>query len=70
MTKSPALIIHGGCGSFDLDNPIEKQSFEMRQKGLARAVEPAWKMLKDGDSATNVVEFAINLLEDDPWSLY
>ena len=67
MTKNLAFIIHGGCGSFDMSIDIEKESYKKKRMGLEAAIEPAWKMLLDGGSALDVVEYAVNLLEDDPW---
>jgi beta-aspartyl-peptidase (threonine type) len=66
MNKQLALIIHGGCGSFDLSVEVEKDNYEGRKRGLSQAIESAWRMLTEGSSALDVVEHAVNLMEEDP----
>jgi L-asparaginase / beta-aspartyl-peptidase len=56
----PSLIIHGGAWN------IPDQAVEDCRTGIRRALEAGWKILSSGGSATDAVESAIVILEDDP----
>lgn len=56
----PALIIHGGAWSWS-DDQDDPKSHSMKQ-----ATEAGWHILKNGGSAIDAVEKAVNILEDAP----
>lgn len=56
----PAIIVHGGAG------PIRDDSLQARLKGCEAAARAGWKVLQKGGSATDAVEAAIVVLEDNP----
>jgi beta-aspartyl-peptidase (threonine type) len=53
-----SIIVHGGAGNYKPDDTHER--------GVKRAVEAGWSVLKDGGSALDAVESAIVVMEDDP----
>jgi beta-aspartyl-peptidase (threonine type) len=55
----PAIIVHGGAG----DIPPELHGAS--QRGVRRAVEAGWDLLKKGESAMDAVEASIVIMEDD-----
>ncbi|MGA8223287.1 MAG: isoaspartyl peptidase/L-asparaginase [Candidatus Acidiferrales bacterium] len=56
----PSLIIHGGAWS------IPDEAVEDCRAGIRSALEAGWKILSGGGAATDAVEAAIIVLEDDP----
>ena len=62
MTYS--LIIHGGAGALE-DLKYEADTTEFRESVL-EILEAGRQRLEKGDSALDVVEFCVNLLEDNP----
>ena len=59
MTK-PALIVHGGAGTWDDNEDIPKID------SLKKAIAIAWEIIESGGSALDAVEKATNWMEDDP----
>lgn len=54
----PSIIVHGGAGDYE---PGERQ-----KNGVTAAAAAGWKALEEGGSATDAVEAAIVVMEDDP----
>jgi beta-aspartyl-peptidase (threonine type) len=57
---SPALIVHGGCGT----PPAGEEG--LRSAACERAADAGWRALQEGGSALDAVEFAVRTLEDEP----
>ncbi|MFC6672478.1 isoaspartyl peptidase/L-asparaginase [Marinobacterium aestuariivivens] len=57
--EGPALLIHGGAGSFDPASPASAK----RKAFLERLVERLWARLRDGQPAIEVVYEAVFALE-------
>lgn len=66
MADRQALIIHGGCGSYDMSNELEAKNYAEKKAALQRIIDAGWKQLASGTPALDVVESTINLLEDAP----
>lgn len=68
MTKrrAPAIIVHGGCGTYDINEKIEKEHQEAQQIALDKVIAESWRMLEGGATAMDSVERAVNMLEEDP----
>jgi len=65
MTSQPfSLIIHGGAGALE-DLKYEASEAEFRESVL-EILAAGRSRLEKGDSALDVVEFCVNLLEDNP----
>lgn len=64
MTNSYSLMIHGGSGCLD-DLKYEAGEEDFRQS-INAVLEKGRQRLADGDSALDVVEYCVALLEDDP----
>lgn len=58
--KKATIIVHGGAG------PIKPQFRENALKGVKKAVEAGFDLLKRGGSALDAVEEAVKVLEDNP----
>jgi beta-aspartyl-peptidase (threonine type) len=56
----PAIIVHGGAGA------IKDDSVRHRLDGCREAAMAGWKILQKGGSATDAVEAAVVVLEDNP----
>jgi L-asparaginase / beta-aspartyl-peptidase len=56
----PSLIVHGGAWT------IPNEAMEACKSGCRRALQEGWRVLQRGGSATDAVESAIVILEDDP----
>ncbi len=56
----PAIIVHGGAGSWIGEGK------EDSQEGIRAAIQAGWQILSAGGSALDAVERAVNILEDDP----
>ena len=56
----PALIVHGGAGSWTGERKEESR------EGIRAATQMGWNTLSAGGSALDAVEKAVNILEDDP----
>jgi L-asparaginase / beta-aspartyl-peptidase len=63
MTQSYSLMIHGGAGALE-DLQYEATEGEFRQSVLA-ILAAGRERLESGDSALDVVEYCVTLLEDD-----
>ncbi len=57
-----SLIIHGGCEG----KPPEYQEQALRRQGTAAAGERAAELLRQGASAIDAVECALQIMEDNP----
>ena len=55
-----AIIVHGGAGD------ITDTSVAAHREGTRRAVQIGWEILRQGGTATNAVEAAVVVMEDDP----
>lgn len=64
MSHSYSLMIHGGSGSL-ADLKYEAGEAEFRQS-ITAILEQGRQRLAHGDSALDVVEYCVTLLEDDP----
>jgi len=58
--RIPTLIVHGGAWA------IPPEMAEDHQRGVAQALATGYAILKKGGSATDAVEAAVTVLEDDP----
>jgi len=56
----PTLLVHGGAWA------IPPEMAEDHQRGVAHALEVGYKILSEGGTATDAVEAAVTILEDDP----
>jgi beta-aspartyl-peptidase (threonine type) len=56
----PALIIHGGAGSWDDNQDI------LKAESLKKAASIGWEIIEAGGSALDAIEKATNWMEDDP----
>ncbi len=63
-SNSYSLIIHGGAGALE-DLKYEAGESEFRES-VIEILEAGRQRLEKGESALNVVEFCVNLLEDNP----
>lgn len=66
MDSKMSVVIHGGCDSFDFNNPLDVENYKQKQESLPKIIGMAWERLKQGDNALDVAEFAINELEMTP----
>jgi L-asparaginase / beta-aspartyl-peptidase len=57
--SSPVLLVHGGAWD------IPAGQLEAHTRGVVRAVEAGYALLREGASALDAVEVAVTLLEDD-----
>lgn len=64
--RGPALIIHGGCGTYDLNEPLEYEHQQQQRTALGRIIAEGWHLLTQGMAAIDAAEKVANLLEDDP----
>ncbi len=64
--KKMAIIIHGGCGTYDVLVPLERQHQDEQKIGLQKAIDAGWKLLQKNGKAIDVVEKVINILELNP----
>lgn len=64
MNNSYSLIIHGGAGALE-DLKYEAGESEFKTS-IIEILEAGRQRLKKGDAALDVVEFCVNLLEDNP----
>jgi L-asparaginase / beta-aspartyl-peptidase len=58
--NSPTLIVHGGAWA------IPAEMAEDHQRGVAQALATGYAILEKGGTATDAVEAAVTVLEDDP----
>jgi beta-aspartyl-peptidase (threonine type) len=59
-TRTPTLLVHGGAWA------IPPEMAEDHQRGLAHALSTGYAVLTRGGTATDAVEAAVTILEDDP----
>ncbi|MBO9657276.1 MAG: isoaspartyl peptidase/L-asparaginase [Chitinophagaceae bacterium] len=59
-----ALVIHGGAGP---DSSFIRENIPEIEDGLKHALYIGYQLLEKGDSALNVVEAVVNVLEDNPY---
>lgn len=64
MPQPYSLIIHGGAGALE-DLKYEASEAEFRES-VIEILEAGRKRLENGDAALDVVEYCVNLLEDNP----
>ncbi|NJM98697.1 MAG: isoaspartyl peptidase/L-asparaginase [Phormidesmis sp. RL_2_1] len=64
MSQSYSLIIHGGAGALE-DLKYEASEAEFR-KSIIAILAAGRQRLENGESALDVVEYCVNLLEDNP----
>jgi L-asparaginase / beta-aspartyl-peptidase len=57
--SSPVLVVHGGAWN------IPEDERDAHTRGVRRAVEAGYALLRDGATALDAVEAAVSLLEDD-----
>jgi L-asparaginase / beta-aspartyl-peptidase len=60
MAVHPVLIVHGGAWA------IPPEMADDHQRGVVKALATGYALLEKGASATDAVEAAITILEDDP----
>ena len=58
--RSPTLIVHGGAWA------IPPEMAEDHKRGVAHALSSGYAILEKGGTATDAVEAAVTVLEDDP----
>ncbi|MEM2730184.1 MAG: isoaspartyl peptidase/L-asparaginase, partial [Candidatus Korarchaeum sp.] len=56
----PAIVVHGGAWA------IPDEEIEAHLRGVRRAAELGWRVLKEEDNSLDAVERAVMLMEDDP----
>lgn len=66
MGEKFSIVIHGGCDTFNFDNPLEVRNHQEQREQLSRIIKAAWARVIEGGDALDVVEFAINELEMTP----
>jgi len=59
-TRPPVLLVHGGAWAIPPEMAADHQA------GVARALETGYAILSRGGTATDAVEAAVTILEDDP----
>jgi L-asparaginase / beta-aspartyl-peptidase len=59
-TRTPVLLVHGGAWA------IPPEMAEDHQRGVAHALATGYAVLTAGGTATDAVEAAVTVLEDDP----
>jgi beta-aspartyl-peptidase (threonine type) len=59
-TRNPVLIVHGGAWA------IPPEMADDHQRGVAHALATGYAVLQKGGTATDAVEAAVTILEDDP----
>ena len=59
-TRQPILIVHGGAWA------IPPEMAEDHRRGVAQALQTGYTILTRGGTATDAVEAAVTILEDDP----
>ena len=59
-TRKPTLLVHGGAWA------IPAEMAEDHQRGVAQALAAGYQILEKGGAATEAVEAAVTILEDDP----
>lgn len=64
--KKAALILHGGCTSFDQNDSYELAHQAKQKASMSKIIEKGWKYVTSGDTAVTVAEKIVNLLENDP----
>jgi beta-aspartyl-peptidase (threonine type) len=62
----PAILVHGGAGNLEEDDPPASGPEAPRLVGVREAVRAGWAILAAGGSALDAVEAAVRVLEDDP----
>jgi L-asparaginase / beta-aspartyl-peptidase len=62
--KKIAIVIHGGAGP---DSNYIRSHIRDYEKGLEEALDKAYEILKDNGKATDAVEKAVNMLENNPF---
>jgi len=65
--KKTALILHGGCTSFEIGDEFELKHQTEQKVAMSKIVKQGWSSLESGQSAVSVAERVINLLEDSPF---
>jgi beta-aspartyl-peptidase (threonine type) len=66
MNKS-AIIIHGGCNSFENSDSIEVLHQQKQEKALAQIIEKGWDYVIAGKKAMDIAEKVTILLENSPY---
>ncbi len=64
FAAEPVLVIHGGAGVIKSD--LTPDRVKVVRAGLERALQAGYARLKAGKPATDAVEAAVQVLEDDP----
>lgn len=64
--KTRAIIIHGGCGTYDLNFDLDAAHLAEQEKAMAPIIEKGWAALTSGADALDVAEQLVNLLELSP----
>ena len=59
-TIRPTLLVHGGAWA------IPPEMAQDHQQGVSRALAAGYALLEKGATATDAVEAAVTILEDDP----
>lgn len=63
QNKNLAIVVHGGAGP---DSEYIRNNKELYQQGVEEAVNIGYRMLEDGRPAVDVVQAAVQALEDNP----
>ncbi|KAK6639582.1 hypothetical protein RUM43_007855 [Polyplax serrata] len=59
--NTPTIVVHGGAGN------ISDQSVPFAKEGVMRAADAGYEVLKNGGSALDAVQRAVEYMEDDPY---
>ena len=62
--KKIAIVVHGGAGP---DSPHIRKHKEDYEKGIQKAIDAGYEILKQEGSALDAVEAAVNALENNPF---
>ena len=65
MKKNIGIAIHGGAGTI-LRSEMSKEKETLYKKGLEEALNSGYEVLQNNGSATDAVEKAVIVLEDNP----
>lgn len=60
MMNTPTVVVHGGAGH------ISDQSVPFATEGVMKAADTGYEVLKNGGSALDAVQRAVEYMEDDP----
>ncbi len=64
--KNAAIIIHGGCTSFDKGDKLESRHQAKQYSSMVYIIKKGWSYVESGKTAVYIAEKVVNILENDP----